>query len=448
MKMKENQGVTGKLSNIELSQLVQMVCLGGADLCVIALSDDREGKIYIKAGNIVHAETVNNQGEDALFEIASWEDIHFELKSNISADRQTINKPWEFLMLEATRLRDEAKKRQKINVLVVDDSVFFAKRLRELIEEDEKFHVVGIASNGSEALGFLESEQIDVIIMDILMPVMSGDTAIKHVMLKYKIPVMIISAFAGETPSKIFEFLRLGVVEIYPKQSGEELGNSYGQELRNKIKKILGARVDRFRVLRKANWKPVSDTVSKSRVVIIAGSEGSYSEWFRLPPDVFASSFVFGFTTLHPELLPDFSKLVGEYSGKDVVCLNQEYKGKAKQKAIHIFSDEYTWKLISDEFLLETSSRKKSNFTDKVLMFVESVMQESNFPVDVLLLSSTERASSKWKNILSNSRVNIWVPDPDLLLCPNLAESVIEMGNKLPGSRVILCSLWHQIGQV
>ncbi len=445
--MKENRGVTGKLSNIELAQLVQMVCLGGTDLCVIALSDDREGRIYIEAGNIVHAETASNQGEDALFEIAGWDHIHFELKSSLSVDRRTINKPWEFLMLEATRLRDEVKKRQKISVLIVDDSVFFAKRLRELIEEDKNFRVVGIASNGSEALSFLESEHVDVIIMDILMPVMSGDTAVKHVMLKYGIPVMVISAFTGNAPSRMFEFLRLGAVDIYPKQSGEALGTSYGQELRNKIKKLLGARVDRFRILRKTGWKPVSDTVSRHRIVVIAGSEGSYSEWFRLPVDVFASSFVFGFSSLHPQLLPDFSRLVSEYTGKEVVCIKDEYEGNIKEGIVYIFSDKYIWRFTLERFFLEASSVQYNSFADRIFMSVESLIEGSNLPVDVLFLSSPEHASSKWKRILLNPRVTIWIPNPDLLVCSQLVESVIAMNKELSDSRVVYCSSWRQIGQ-
>jgi Chemotaxis response regulator containing a CheY-like receiver domain and a methylesterase domain len=46
--------------------------------------------------------------------------------------------------------------------LIVDDSAFFARQLKRIIEEDPEFVVVGVANNGEEAIGYMEDEIVDV----------------------------------------------------------------------------------------------------------------------------------------------------------------------------------------------------------------------------------------------------------------------------------------------
>lgn len=59
-------------------------------------------------------------------------------------------------------------------VLVVDDSGFFRRRVKEILEEDPLLTVIGDAANGQEAIDKAEELKPDVITMDIEMPVMDG----------------------------------------------------------------------------------------------------------------------------------------------------------------------------------------------------------------------------------------------------------------------------------
>ncbi|SDO32893.1 Helix-turn-helix domain-containing protein [Paenibacillus sp. yr247] len=61
------------------------------------------------------------------------------------------------------------------NMLIVDDEWLIASTLSEMDEWAEKsIHVIGIASNGKEALDWIERHPIDIIITDIQMPDMDG----------------------------------------------------------------------------------------------------------------------------------------------------------------------------------------------------------------------------------------------------------------------------------
>ena len=66
-----------------------------------------------------------------------------------------------------------------IGVLIVDDLAFIKLVLRDIVEK-AGFRVVGLASNGEEAIQIFQEESPDVVLLDITMPKMDGITALKH----------------------------------------------------------------------------------------------------------------------------------------------------------------------------------------------------------------------------------------------------------------------------
>ena len=70
---------------------------------------------------------------------------------------------------------------QKIRVLLVDDQALFAMSLKTFLENyAEDIEIVGIATNGREALSLAQETRPDVVLMDIYMPVMNGVEATKE----------------------------------------------------------------------------------------------------------------------------------------------------------------------------------------------------------------------------------------------------------------------------
>lgn len=62
-----------------------------------------------------------------------------------------------------------------LQVLLVDDEPFILQGLRVLIDwQQEGFEIAGAVANGEEALQFLKGNQVDLLIADIKMPVMTG----------------------------------------------------------------------------------------------------------------------------------------------------------------------------------------------------------------------------------------------------------------------------------
>ncbi|MRG87500.1 response regulator transcription factor [Salinibacillus xinjiangensis] len=66
-------------------------------------------------------------------------------------------------------------------ILLVEDQSMVRNGLKMMIEQDVQFEVVAEAENGEEALRQMEIHLIDVVIMDIRMPVMNGIVATRHI---------------------------------------------------------------------------------------------------------------------------------------------------------------------------------------------------------------------------------------------------------------------------
>src|ERR671923_704747 len=68
-----------------------------------------------------------------------------------------------------------------VRVLIVDDHDLFRAGLRQLLEEQERVHVVGEASGGAQAVQLVSESAPDVVVMDLNMPGMTGVEATRQI---------------------------------------------------------------------------------------------------------------------------------------------------------------------------------------------------------------------------------------------------------------------------
>ena len=68
-----------------------------------------------------------------------------------------------------------------ISVIVADDHVFIRDAWRVLLEKADGIEIVGMAPNGREAVTQVVLHAVDVVVMDISMPLMNGVEATKKI---------------------------------------------------------------------------------------------------------------------------------------------------------------------------------------------------------------------------------------------------------------------------
>jgi len=104
------KGFAGKVSDFQLSDLIQMNCLGRLTNALSISKDDNQGVVFFNDGNITHCEVGNLTGEDAFYELISWEGGTFTIEKGRKAEQETIVKGWQGLLIEGLRRNDEDQK--------------------------------------------------------------------------------------------------------------------------------------------------------------------------------------------------------------------------------------------------------------------------------------------------------------------------------------------------
>ncbi|GAB1268559.1 chemotaxis response regulator protein-glutamate methylesterase [Aurantivibrio infirmus] len=150
-------------------------------------------------------------------------------------------------------------------VLVVDDSGFFQRRLKEIINEHPDLEVIDVAINGREAVNKAISLNPDIISMDYEMPVLNGISAIREIMAHRPVPILMFSSMTYEGAKITLDALEAGAVDFIPKDFAEVSQNS--AELKRKIhQRLLDiVRTHRVRAFSPTVDKPSAKTKSEAK---------------------------------------------------------------------------------------------------------------------------------------------------------------------------------------
>ncbi|MGA9379898.1 MAG: chemotaxis response regulator protein-glutamate methylesterase [Phormidium sp.] len=105
---------------------------------------------------------------------------------------------------------------QVIRVLIVDDSAYVRKVIKQMLSRSPFIEVVGTARDGKEALDSVEELQPDVVTLDLIMPNMNGVEFLREQMQRRPLPVIIVS-IASESGETALEALDAGAVEFVQK---------------------------------------------------------------------------------------------------------------------------------------------------------------------------------------------------------------------------------------
>ncbi|MFZ5471338.1 MAG: chemotaxis-specific protein-glutamate methyltransferase CheB [Myxococcota bacterium] len=107
---------------------------------------------------------------------------------------------------------------KKVGVLVVDDSPICRQLIAGALKKDPELEVVGVATDGAEAVERARLLQPAVITMDVDMPVMDGLSAVERIMADNPIPILMLTADPrNQAPELTCKALELGALALQVK---------------------------------------------------------------------------------------------------------------------------------------------------------------------------------------------------------------------------------------
>ena len=105
---------------------------------------------------------------------------------------------------------------KRVRVLIVDDSAYIRKVVREMLSRQSSIEVVGAARDGDEALELVERLRPDVVTCDLIMPGTDGVAFIKRQMAVRPVPIVMVS-IAAESSERVLSGLDAGAVDFVQK---------------------------------------------------------------------------------------------------------------------------------------------------------------------------------------------------------------------------------------
>jgi two-component system, chemotaxis family, protein-glutamate methylesterase/glutaminase len=154
-----------------------------------------------------------------------------------------------------------------VRVLVVDDSAYIRKVVKEMLSRSPSLEVVGTARDSEEALELVESLKPDVVTCDLIMPGTDGVDFIQRQMARRRLPIVIVS-MAGESSERVLSGLDAGAIDFVQKPTAlaTERVFDVAEELIAKVVAAAGA-----------SMKPAPELPAAPAVVANSAFQNRYS---------------------------------------------------------------------------------------------------------------------------------------------------------------------------
>jgi two-component system chemotaxis response regulator CheB len=210
-----------------------------------------------------------------------------------------------------------------IRVLIVDDSAFVRKTIRQILSRSPFIEVVGIAGDGEEALEKVAELLPDVVTLDLMMPVLDGLGFLTRQMAIRPLPVIVVST-ANSQQELVLQALEAGAVDFIHKPSmlATDALFEMNEELIDKVKTAATIhlhRLDPALSVKPAVVTPGSAPGTKSVDVIVIGISTGGPQGLKYLIPQFAADFPVpiavvlhipvGYTEMYASKLNELSRL-------------------------------------------------------------------------------------------------------------------------------------------
>jgi CheY-like chemotaxis protein len=156
-----DKGFTGNILDIDLFDFVQMILLSRKQK-LISITDPismQMGLMYLKSGDVIHAECGMLQGEDAFYTIMAMKSGIFSDMPWIEPTARTINAPFNHLLMEAARIMDESS----ANLQDLEATVEAVKKIMEKNNAKDPADKGGKTEAVKQILSTLQEEIPDLV---------------------------------------------------------------------------------------------------------------------------------------------------------------------------------------------------------------------------------------------------------------------------------------------
>jgi two-component system, chemotaxis family, protein-glutamate methylesterase/glutaminase len=211
-----------------------------------------------------------------------------------------------------------------LRVLVIDDSAYVRKVVKQMLSRSPFIEVVGAARDGAEALEMVEQLSPDVVTCDLIMPGTDGMTFVREQMARRPLPIILVS-IANESGELALAALDAGAIDFVQKPTALATEKIFEvtDELIEKVKAAAGVSMKQLQLLAPreavgARLPAVTPRAGLIDIVVVGISTGGPQALKYLVPQLPADPAVpvavvmhmpVGYTEMYARKLDEMSRL-------------------------------------------------------------------------------------------------------------------------------------------
>lgn len=100
-----------------------------------------------------------------------------------------------------------------MKIAIVNDMLIAVEALRRVLSQSRDIEVIWVANNGAQAVEQCQINKPDLILMDLIMPVMGGVEATEQIMQKTPCPILVVTSSVDHNADKVFRAMGAGALD-------------------------------------------------------------------------------------------------------------------------------------------------------------------------------------------------------------------------------------------
>jgi DNA-binding response OmpR family regulator/predicted regulator of Ras-like GTPase activity (Roadblock/LC7/MglB family) len=156
----EKEGFQGVLSDLELTDIIQMLCLAKRTALLHLKHKDHRGKIVFDRGDVVHAEFDGDEGAEAVYAMLALRQGDIFMQSDFQSEQRTIDVGWQDLLFEGVKRADEMRLEDGSEFEDEEDESGPSTDVGMGLNSEEVDQAIGRPEEGLEAVSFFSDAEL------------------------------------------------------------------------------------------------------------------------------------------------------------------------------------------------------------------------------------------------------------------------------------------------
>lgn len=272
-----------------------------------------------------------------------------------------------------------------MKIAIVNDMLIAVEALRRVLSTSTEYEIIWVAHNGAQAVEQCKTHIPDLILMDLIMPVMDGVEATAQIMKNTPCPIMIVTNSVEGNADKVFRAMGAGAIDaintpVPDSDSPSELNHYLLAKLKSITPLILPKILKTFSTTDQTKIKRIStDKISLVAIGASSGGPEALMKILKILPESFSVPVII-VQHVDEQFAPELASWLGTGTNLNVKLADENEK--MKKGNVYIAGKNKHLIINKQMSLSYTDEPKELAYIPSVNVFFSSIV--SNWPLKIL----------------------------------------------------------------